>query len=100
MTTPDEGVRLTPEQLLARLDEMPDDQRLDFARRMLGASGEAMRCFALDHEGRIAHADDLITVGRWLIAEARWVAMAHSLPLTQADRERLIETFKRWNGGH
>lgn len=73
-TPPDEGALMTPGQLLHRLNEATAEERLPMASQIVRAMSESGACFQMDHVGQLEYLEDLVQIGRWLVAEARWVA--------------------------
>jgi multidrug resistance efflux pump len=68
-TPPEEGVHLTPGQLLARIDAASRKDRLDLAAAMLGAVEAADRCWSLNHDSLMAELDFLAGEVRRLRSE-------------------------------
>lgn len=59
-TPRDPATRPTPGQMLHQLHDMDAAEQVDFMQRMLDASDTAVWCFTRDHEGRLAHRDELM----------------------------------------
>jgi hypothetical protein len=88
-----EAVMMTPGQLLHRLNEASGIERLEMAERILDSMGEASACFLQDHQRRLVELEEVVRVGCWLVAEARWVAESRrTSALTVVDElERLAD---------
>lgn len=59
-TPRDPAIRPTAGQMLHQLHGIPPAEQVGFMQRMLDASEAAVSCFTRDHEGRLAHRDQLM----------------------------------------
>lgn len=73
-TPVEEGVERTPGQFIHWFLGLAEDKRLEVVESIHQNARESGACFVEDHRGRLEWLEEQVLVGRWLIAEARWVA--------------------------
>lgn len=73
----------SPGQFIHWFIRLNETERHLVARQVLANADDAHQCFVENHRGQLEQMEHLMNVGRWLIAEARWVALGQEKPTTE-----------------